>query len=38
MHVGWMSLCYEHAQKHLPYATPITELFLSGETLVRRDS
>jgi hypothetical protein len=34
---GWMSLCYEHAQQHLPQIQPITELFLAGETIIKRD-
>ena len=32
-----MALCYEHAQKHLPYIDHITTLILSGETLKAND-
>ena len=30
---GWMPLCHEHGQKHLPYATDLPTLILRGETL-----
>lgn len=29
---GWMALCYEHGQKHLPHCFHIDALILSGET------
>lgn len=29
---GWMALCFDHGQKHLPYAKHIDGLILRGET------
>lgn len=31
---GWMPLCHEHGQKHLPHAQHITTLILAGHTLL----
>lgn len=36
---GWMALCHDHAQRHISDgAQPITELFLQGETIIKRDA
>jgi hypothetical protein len=34
---GWMSLCHDHGQKHLPNIRHITDLILAGEKLSEKD-
>lgn len=30
---GWMALCEEHGERHLPHATSLSELLAKGETV-----